>query len=309
MSNNLRVIYNNLLDNPNTTLAVSSTASSSFSGDNLRGSLKSLKWRSGTTSSTYSTTETAIVIGFDSAYIVSGIVLAFTNLGPSAKYRLRLWKGSSPVTISGTVDNPAINNSAGNITVYDSGASLTNFNNNSALGDFNWGLSPLGMTPYETGKSYNVIWLPSSVVDPCTCISIQLYDPGNTVHYTEISKLVVGTHWSPRYNTALGLSTSLKDLSTTERSEAGDLITNNGSQFSSLSFDLSYMNKQDRIEFTNIVKSKGTKKPIFISLFPNNIDDVNKEGIYEIYGKLVQTPSISHPIFDMYSSQVEIEEI
>jgi hypothetical protein len=68
------------------------------------------------------------------------------------------------------------------------------------------------------------------------------------------------------------------------------------------------MNQKDRVNFNNLQRAKGTKKPLFISVFPEDADK-GKEQIYRIYGKMSQLYGIEHPIFEMYSSQIEIEEV
>lgn len=309
MTNNLRIVYDNIADSAGTTLLVSSTASSSTVGSNLLSDLKGLVWRSATTSSFIGNTKANIVVGFTKHCSISCLVFAFTNFSAQASARIKLYSGSGLPNLAGTVDNPAVGNAAGNTLVYDSGVTGLPLVRYTALGEFNWGYDPLALTGYEDRKGYSVIWLPEEAKKQFNSMAILLQDPGCSDHYLEISRLIIGTHWSPTYNTGFGLSFNTKDLSTSERNEAGDLITTSGATYNNIFFDLQYMNNQDRNIFNKIVRSNSVKKPMFISLFPENSTDYIKENLHQIYGKLVQSPGISHPVFDTYSSQVEIEEV
>lgn len=309
MSNNLRVVYDNILDRPDTSIVVSSTASSSTIPANLKLNTKGLVWRSATTSSTVGTTRANMSIRFGTHNTISCIIFAFTNFSAEATARIKLYSGGGVPNLGGTVDNPTVGNSAGNTLVYDSGSTEIPLVKYVDIDSFDWGFSPLGITGYQSYKNYSVIWLPIEAQLPFNSMAIQVYDSGCTDHYIQISRLIMGNHWSPTYNTGFGLSTIFNDMSTKERSESGDLITIQGNSYSSISFDLHYMDYRDRSIFNEIVKSKGIKQPIFISLFPENSSDYVKENMYQIYGKLAQASEISHPVFETYSSRVEIEEI
>lgn len=300
--NNLRAIYKNLVDLSSTTLTASSTASASTTVANLKSDAKSVVWRSATSTTTL--TKANLVVNFgSSASVVGGVILAFTNLSSQVTVRVRGYTGSAP-TLGGTVDVPVI--SATGVLVFDTGhvAGLQP----QGLGEWNWGLSVLGPTAYPD-KSYVRVWVPQLMQLPCTSIVIEIIDPYNVNKYVEVSRVIVGQYWSPQYNTSYGLGTKVNDLTTSERAESGDLITINGAIYNSMTFDLKYLSKKDRVDFNTLVKSIGTKKPVFISLFPDNTSDTGKEQMYQMYGKLSQLFGIEHPIFDMYSSQVELEEV
>ena len=50
-------------------------------------------------------------------------------------------------------------------------------------------------------------------------------------------------------------------------------------------------------------------KAIFVSLFPECTEDYGKEKLYQIYGRMSQIFPIEHPLYEMYSSQIDIEEV
>jgi hypothetical protein len=132
--------------------------------------------------------------------------------------------------------------------------------------------------------------------------------------YIEASRLIIGSYWSPKYNTDYGLSNTVKDLSTHDRTDAGDLITKRGPRYSSLTFDLKWLDQSDRIQLTKLLIGSGMSKPVFISLFPDNTDtglavDYEKERAHQCYGKMVQIPGVTYSTLDMYSAQIDIEEV
>lgn len=301
--NNLRIIYNNLADA--STISVSSTASASMVAANLNKDYKAMIWRTAQSSTTVSNTIGIIKTSFTSDVLVSCVILAYNNLKVGATVRIYGYTGTDPV-LAGTTDAPTFTTTGSNL-VFDTGA--IDVNKPALLGQFTWGFEELGSTGRELRKNYSVVWIPVEMRIPVKSLIIEITNSDNTDRYIEISRLIIGNHWVPQFNTSYGLEVGYKDTSSTERSEAGDLISINGAQYSTLAFDLAYLSIADRTEFNRMISKRGRKFPIFVSLFPDNTDDPVKEQMHQIYGKLAQTPTISHPLMDMYSSQVEIEEI
>lgn len=303
-ANNLRIIYNNLVDTA-TSVVTSSTASPTTATANLLKDGKSSIWRSATSSTT--AVKANILVDFGTtSNIVGGVVLPFCNLTSTATIRVRLFTGTLP-TLAGTVDNPTINYTvgAGNTTVvHDTGN--VNACPYQPLGLWAWGSLPLGVNAYAYGGgTYARVWFPQLA---CTSLAVEIIDT-NPSKYVEATRLIVGNYWSPTYNTSYGLSTGVKDLSEHTRTEAGDLVTNRGVRYNTMNFDLNWLTPSDRLSFSQIVKGNGLPKPLFISLFPDNPQDYAKEQSHQIYGKLSQIGAVTHPIYEMYSTQVEIEEI
>ena len=314
-SNNLRIIYQNILDLSTTTVTASSTASASTPTTNLKLDSKSQVWRS--TSTTVPTNSNGtytvlanLVVSF-SSNIIGGVIFPFCNLSSTAKIRVRGYTGTfaQPGTPPGSpsvIPTGTGGGVAGGTLVFDStevsAAPYQNF------GLWNWGSIPLGVNSYSYGGgTYGRVWIPSPLA--CTSLLVEIYDPACTSPYIEISRIVSGSYWSPKYNTSFGLSTGSQDLSQHERSESGDLITNRGIRYRNMKFDLNWLPPADRLEFTRILRGNGLPRPLFISLFPYNSEDWDKEQAHQIYGKLSTLNDVTHPIFDMYSTSIEIEEI
>jgi len=210
-ANNLRIIYKNVADTATITCNLTPILSTSLA--NLQVDTKALVCR--TTGSTVTFTFT-----LPSASIVGGIVFPFCNLSSTATatVRVKATTGASFVTVATAMP----------VCPYQ------------ALGQWDWGALPLGSNGYAYGRgTYARIWITQQSVQ---VIEVAITDPSPTTSYLEFSRAVIGMYWSPTYNTSFGIGTTTKDLSNHERSEAGDLITNRGTRFNSMTFDLKYLN-------------------------------------------------------------------
>jgi len=295
-ANNLRIIYQNIIDSA--TITASSTLGIT-SAANLAKDIKGSVWRSAL--STTTSVKANLVVAF-APTIVGGIMLPFCNLSPTATVRVRGYTGAAP-TMAGTVDLPTV--SATGTLVFDSGIVIAA--PYQVLGLWSWGTLPLGVNSYSYGGgTYGRVWVPNQL--SCTSLLIEIVDV-NADRYIELSRLVVGAYWSPTFNTSFGLSSTNKDMSSHSRSESGDLITTRGVRYRSMRFDLTWLTPEDRLEFTRILKGNGLPKPLFISLFPDNLEDWDKEQAHQVYGKLSQLSDIQHPMFGIYSTAIDIEEI
>lgn len=282
MANNLRVIYQNLADTA--TITASPGASGVTLVTNMQKDAKSLVYRASGTSST-------LTVNLASAQIVGGVILPFCNLTSTATIRVQ---GFSTANGTGT-------------QVFDTG--VINACPYQPLGMWAWGSIPLGLNMYAYGgATYGRAWLANNMQTSCLSLLITVSDTANTNGYLEFSRLVIGAYWSPKYNTGFGLSTTPKDMSEHSRSESGDIITNRGARYNTLNFDLKYMDAADRTEFTKITRGSGLPSALFISLFPDD-DDPAKEQGHQIYGKLSQLGGISHPMYSIYSTTIDIEEV
>lgn len=299
-TNNLRVISQNLVDYSSTTIQASSSATAGPVA-NLTKDAKSLVWRSQSASTTNVIVK--LVVQFSSS-IVGGIVLPFTNLTSTATIRVRGYTGD-PVILTGSVDAPIA--TAYGTEIFDTGSSLASPYQTPDV--WNGPTVVTGVNSYAYGGGvYGRIWIPINMQLACTSVLIEINDI-NPDKYIEISRLIIGPYWSPRFNTSFGLTNTLADLSTQSRTMSGDLVTNRSTRHSTMSFDLKWLDPADRRIFSSLLKHNGLARPMLISLFPNNTEDHYREKDHQIYGKLMQLPGIQQNIVDMYSSQIEIEEI
>lgn len=298
-ANNLRVVYNNLVDVGTTTVTASSSA---LSVSNLLTDYKSKVWRSSTC--TTSAVKIFLKVILSSATI-GAVILPFTNLTTAATIRIYGYTGADP-SLGGTVDSPTF--TPGGTLVFDTGAGVLACPYQSA-NVWNLGVTPIGTNTYGYGGgTYARAYIPLGMQGACTSLIIEINDT-NAAKYIEASRLIIGQYWSPKYNTSFGLSAGIKDTSTSSRTVAGDLVSMRGPRFNTMNFDLKYMDTGDRSKLYELLRSGGIAKPLFISLFPENSADYDLEQLYQMYGKLSQLPGIQYANFLQYSSQLEMEEI
>lgn len=267
--NNLRIIYKNVADT--STISATST-NGTTSVANLKKDPKSLIWRSVGNTAT-------LTVTLAEASIVGGVILPYTNLSASALITVTLNTG------------------------YTTGPVLAC--PYQGLAGWDWGSVPLGVNGYSQGNSSCArVWFP---LQSCTSMTIAISDTGVT--NIEASRLVIGSYWSPTYNTTYGLAMQQQDTTEHQRAESGDILTTNGITYASMNFELSWLQPSDRLQLSAILKGNRKINPVFISLFPDNDTDWAKEQLYQIYGKLSNLSAITNNLPDMYQSSVEIEEI
>lgn len=280
MADNVRIIYDNAADRA--TITASSTAGV-LVASNMQDDRKSVVWRSTSTSAT-------ITLVWPSVETITGVALPFCNLTVTSTIRLKGYTGTGPYTL-----------------VMDTGDVLAA--PNATLGIFNWGSTALGTNTYAYGGgTYGRCWIPIYDIRSLTKLEIIITDTSNTQGYIECSRVVAGNHWSPRYNVGYEIPVTLNDSSSTTRNDAADLISEIGPMYKSISLGLSSMVDMDRSKLMSIIRGNGKSKPIFVSVFPNNID-TDKEQTYQIYGKIAQSGSINYINLIQYTSQIDIEEI
>lgn len=294
--NNLRIIYQNLADT-----ATTITASSAAAGTPVTNLLKDAKgsvWRSTSTSA-------GLKVDLGTSQTIGGVILPFTNI-PGA---------SATITVRGFDTDPTLTSTTATVVA----PATTLFTQTTVCCPWNTlGLSTGAPNTYAYGGGTCArVWLTAAnQLIPARYITIHFsaINTGAAVAatYIEASRLIIGRYWSPTYNTGYGMTATVRDLSTHERTESGDLVTQRGPRFNSLSFDLSWLSPTDRIQMTKLLLGNGISKPIFVSLFPDNGSTATAyemERAHQIYGKLMQTPGISYHTLDMYSSQLELEEV
>lgn len=300
-SNNLRILHDNLTSSA--ILTASSSASANTLVANLKSEIRSNVWRSAARTSGGGVAN--ILVSLTTEDIVNTVVLNYTNLLPTSTMRVRGWSssGTAPV-FGGTVDSPTID-TTGCVLVFDSGSTTPVPSPN--LGTWYWGSSELGSSIYSGYGSYARTYIDNSSV--VKYVTIEITNPDSNVNFIEASYLMVGKYWSPKYNTGYGMSTQFVDKSSNIRTEAGDLISRYMPGYSQLTFDLKWLASEDKAQAYRIFRTCGKVKPVFISLFPEDAEDSDKESLYQIIGKLRDTKAITHPVLSIYSTSIEIEEL
>jgi hypothetical protein len=269
---NLRVVYDNAADRSTPS---ASTTAGALAATNLLTDIKSEVWRSTATSATLTLTWAA-------AESVAMVAIPYCNLTATATMRVRCYTNTgdaTPVLDTGTF-------TADSIAPFDG-----------------WGTGA-NMYAFGGGSSC-VTWFNSVSVKK---VVIDLTDTSNTAGYIEAGRLIVGGYWELTYNPDYGVTAGMNDLSTHERTDSGDLRTDRGAMYKTLSFDLNYMPAADRNILWRIARTNGMYKPLYVNLIPSDTDQY-EEKIYQIYGKLSKGAAIKFQFMNQFATSLEIEEV
>jgi hypothetical protein len=274
--NNLRIIYDNVIDSATLT---ATSAAAGLPVTNLQLEQKGFVWRATSTSAT-------ITAVWDTSKTLNSVVLPFCNLTASATINIKVYTNAADVT-------PALDVTA------SAGAYVTT--------DL-WGGSaaPSGVNAYSFGGgSYARRWF-STVTGKK--LEITISDSTNPSGYIEASRIVCGQYWAPVYNTSFGVTIGYIDNSIQSRTEAGNLVTSTNAMHRTLAFNLDFLTDADRVRLLSILRGNGIRKPLFVSVFPEDAD-IAKEQNYQIYGKMTNLNQINHPVYTIYASSLNLEEI
>lgn len=299
---NLNIIYDNYARYPSTIITASSSQAAT-PVSNLKLDAKSRVWRTAVNSTSSNWSYGNLLVDFGVSRIVGGVVLTFTDASSTADYIIvRSW--SSPPTFGGSVSAPTL---VGGTMQNSSGTVLCCPWNN------------LNLPTYTTNNTYQSAYGSTTYVraflsSPLTAryFTIELgffTSTPATGGFVEAANLVIGPVWTPKYNTSFGLSSTIKDDSIHDRTEAGDLVSTRGFRYNILDFDLKWLDVSDRFEFSRLCLANGSSSPVLVSLFPNNSSNWETERAHMVYGKIKTVPGIDYFAPNLYSTKISIEEI
>jgi hypothetical protein len=273
----LRMIYDNAAERA--ALAASSSASVSLGVSNLLTDIKTDVLRSVGTALTITATWTA-------PEVIAGVILPWCNLTDQATMQVRCYNAAGVlVADSGVIDacpGPIIDN-----WNWANGATL-------ASNAFAFG-----------GGSYGRVWLADFAL--ASKMEVIISDPTNPAGYIEVSTLVCGDYWTPRFNAEMGAQITACDTSKHYRTDAGDMLTDIGTRYRKHTFDLSALSLDDRATFWAILMRNGMSRRVLISLYPNHADPL-LEQTNQVYGKMTNAPAIKTNAFMRYATTIDIEE-
>lgn len=269
---NIRLITDNSADRG--TITVPNTASG-MGSDKLKTDVKGEACRILSSSG-------SIIITWSQLETVGAVVIPASNLGPSSTIRVRAYLDTAGTTL-----------------LADSG---TKFAAPGTILEY-WDFSqPLNVNAFADGTSpITACYLPEQVA--VRRLVIDITNPDNT--FIDLSRLVVGAYHALSYNPDYGVTTGTLDLSKNTRAASGDIKTDWGPKASSMTFDLGWVANADRERVKQLI-ARGVGRFLFVSIFPEN-DDPVLERDYSIYGKPSQVGSMTYSLFNLHSSQFQIE--
>lgn len=269
---NLRILYNNIADLASS-ISVLTAASADMDYDKLLTEVKTEIFRSTTTSPT-------ITYNWSANQSINCVILPCTNLTSTGTIRVKLYDSINTLLYDSTAVDAVLSN-----YIY-SGSSTYNVNL------FSYGF-----------YSKTAHWIPATY-STVRKMEIILSDPSNTAGYIDCSRVLAGVYWEPSYNVDNGLQLNIVDDSITSRTNAGNLASNRGFIYDKIAFNYSLVPSTDKVVLSEIIKSVGTHKNLFISVFPENSDG-DEEHEFMIYGKRSNSP-LSYKMFTFYDHSMEI---
>jgi hypothetical protein len=243
----------------------------------MQQDIKGLVHRSTGTSVTYTLTWTA-------GTTIGGIVLPATNLNSDATIRVRCYSATSGGSVL-----------ADSGTIYACpGANLEAWNWSGTLNanSFAYG-----------GISKSSVWFTNQ--QHVYRLEINLVNTAPTT-YIDCSRIVCGRYWEPTRNVQNGsLQIESADLSTSERTDSGDLLATRSVLVDKLRLDLQYIEEADRQEILRIAKLAGKSRNVAVTVFPDNTNSVLAQDT-TIYGKFTNY-QVTQQFYGFYSLPLEIE--
>lgn len=272
---NIRILYNNVADVAATLTA--STTSGSLAASNMQNEKKSSVHRSTGTTVDYTIT-------WSTNQTVSMVCLPCTNLSTTAQVRVRVYNGT--IDTNNLTTNLIQDTTKTPIVYRPSLLRWTTLNANT----FAYG-----------GFTKMVFWLPAKLTT-VRGILITITDTNNPAGYIDCSRLIIGDYWSPTYNIQNGFQHSIEDLTTTKRTQSGDLLADTKPQFEKLEFSYSLLPEADKTALVDIFKNYGTYKNILVTPFPTETIETQ----YLIYGKQANL-GITQRRYGLYDSNLILE--
>lgn len=266
----LGILYNNVADIA--TFSTDSISIDNFPITNVQNDLKHKLWRVPGNTVSFNMT-------WSVGQTLSAIIFPISNLNSSSIVRIRTYADE-----------------AGTSIISDTGNQQPVLSTQSSVG--------INTHAYSSNSIARIFISKVSNIKHC---KVDITD-STPQGYIEISRVVCGDLWNPVYGTSYGLSSTFLSDSRHSRTEAGNIYTDRKNMYKSISFDLNYLTVEDRQSLLKLINVSGIRKPIFVSIFPNS-DDPIKEEAYQIYGKVIDNPTLTNPMYNMYTTSLTLESV
>lgn len=275
----LKILNKNLFDNYATLVMAFGATASGFPLTNLTDDRKAKTWRS------TNLTTPKITVTWSTVQTLSGVALAFTNLIAGSTFRVYLYNATS----SGTL-------------LYDSGAVAV-----SSGYDAPAGFTSIGSASFAYGGGAHASIFFNSTAS-VRRMDIEFTSSGNPDGYIEIGRIIAGLAVDPGRDAAQGAIVSFIDTTTSDRTSAGDLITDRGTISRAIDFSLLQLNTDSRASLNNLFRYSGRSQPMFISL--SSAGSISEDQLFtQIYGKIDQDLALEIPMLNRYNTSIRVLEI
>ena len=139
-------------------------------------------------------------------------------------------------------------------------------------------------------------------------MALDIVDTANLLGFIEAAFWYAGPVWEAQLNVDYGASSQPIDMSVSDRNDAGDLITDLGPRARQLNLPMSKLAPADQNALWDLLTSSGTGHAMFISVFPGHTD-LALERRMQLLGKLVETPAMSLPYFNIGSATLQVASV
>lgn len=167
----------------------------------------------------------------------------------------------------------------------------------------NWDFhQPLNVNSFAYGATVTAVWVPNI---SGRRVVIDLQDPQRT--FLDISRLVIGTAFTPRYSSSYGSSFGVQDMSSNSRAASGDIRTDTGPRNTTLNLDLNAIDEADRHMAARILR-EGVGRRHFVAEVVES-DDVSLRQDYMLYGVLRALGDMPFIAPGLHAAQYQFEGI
>lgn len=273
----MRIIWRNLVDSA--TLTASPTMVSTLPVANLQTDAREEVAR------TSSLATQTIDVTLDQDELMQGCVIYRGNFSSGATWRVQIFEDATMA-----------------VQRYDSGALL--LNPPKPLGDLDWGVERLGVTIYD-GWGYTVseLWF-APVVG--AFVRITLDDASNPDGFMQASRLFIGPYMELSDMPIPGLTLGPKETTKQERSEAGTLHVEAGSQYRALTAAGRYLPEKARAAIGDMQREVGMRRDVYVSIFADESNARARD--HRMQARLVQLDTAAMGAMMLVDQQLRFEE-
>ena len=271
---NLQLLYKNDFDDAT---AAATSSASGFPLTNAGANSKASVWRSTSLSS-----QTISGNWAGTAKTINCVALAFTNLIEGSTVQVKLYQEIADVS-----------------PYYDSGVRTVWFSYDPPEGFTTIGLIAF---PFGGGVHFPVFFNAATVKK----FEIIVTSSGNPDGYIEVGRVLIGNAWSPEHNAEYGATIGHVDDSEINRTAGGQYVDRRG-MHKTISFDLRYLSDSDRSELSSIVRRNGKRSPVFLSMYPDETDEIFQNG--NLFGYFRDPAQFEHVMHSAHDTKVDIDEI
>lgn len=160
---------------------------------------------------------------------------------------------------------------------------------------------PLNVNSFAYGATVTAVWVPNIAGRR---VVIDLRDPERD--FLDISRLVIGTAFIPRYSSSYGSGFGVLDTTTNTRAASGDIRTSAGPRRAVLNLDLNVIDAADRHLAARILRA-GIGRRHFVAEVTQS-PDVSLRQDYMLYGVLRSLSDMPFVAPGLHSTQYQFEE-